>query len=262
VLIHPDDVVDAERCLASMRYEPATTTTPLADDSHARSWHLAVREPAFPVDVHQTIWGAHASPSSVWTSLEKHSVQAKVGGATVLAPDLIGRLVLGVLHAAHHGRKSDQPLTDLRAMYALTDPDDHRAAWVLAGQLGAEEAFSAGLALIGEKTGAAVGTDVRTALRAASAPHVAVGIEMLRRTQGSSAKGRFLLHKLCPPTDFMRDWRPIARRGRIGLALAYLYRPLWLARWIVPGYLAWTRARRSAGRSSDSARMRANEKGR
>ena len=44
----------------------------------------------------------------------------------------------------------------------------------------------------------------------------------------------------------MRDWRPIASRNRIGLALAYVYRPFWLAWWAPRGYVAWRRAKRVA----------------
>ena len=58
-----------------------------------------------------------------------------------------------------------------------------------------------------------------------------------------------LIGELAPPPTYMRDWTPVGRRGRIGLALAYLYRPLWLAWWAPRGYLAWRRAKRASERS-------------
>jgi hypothetical protein len=37
----------------------------------------------------------------------------------------------------------------------------------------------------------------------------------------------------------MRRWRPLARRGGAGLALAYLWRPLWLAAMLPAGVRGW-----------------------
>jgi hypothetical protein len=56
-------------------------------------------------------------------------------------------------------------------------------------------------------------------------------------------KLRFVARHLVPPAGYMRVWLPIARRNRAGLALAYLYRPLWLAKGLVPALLARRRAR-------------------
>jgi len=50
--------------------------------------------------------------------------------------------------------------------------------------------------------------------------------------------------------DFMRWWSPLARRGRLGLTVSFLWRPLWFLGHAGPAYLAWRRARREATSAS------------
>jgi hypothetical protein len=51
-----------------------------------------------------------------------------------------------------------------------------------------------------------------------------------------------------PDAEFMRSWSPLASRGTVGLAVAYMWRPLWLARHAPRGFIAWARARSRARR--------------
>jgi hypothetical protein len=55
-----------------------------------------------------------------------------------------------------------------------------------------------------------------------------------------------VLGKTFPPPAFMRAWSPLARRGALGLALAYAWRPVWLVVHSGAAVRAWRRARRSA----------------
>jgi hypothetical protein len=48
--------------------------------------------------------------------------------------------------------------------------------------------------------------------------------------------------------SFIRAWSPLARRGRVGLAVAYAYRPLWVLWRVGPAVWALARARKQAGR--------------
>ena len=70
------------------------------------------------------------------------------------------------------------------------------------------------------------------------------GFYFLARERGATAKTTFVLLKLAPPPAFMRLRYPLARRGPVGLGLAYLYRPFWLLRWFLPGLRSWRDARR------------------
>jgi hypothetical protein len=80
------------------------------------------------------------------------------------------------------------------------------------------------------------------------------GFYWLARQPGIRAQARYVARKLAPPADFMRFKYPWARRGAAHLALAYLYRLLWIARWAVPGFLAWRRARAAARSSAQQHR--------
>ena len=65
-------------------------------------------------------------------------------------------------------------------------------------------------------------------------------------------RARFLAHKLVPPPGFMRHKYEFAARGRVGLVLSYIYRPLWLAWWAPRGYLAWRHAKKTTKRSGSA----------
>jgi hypothetical protein len=75
---------------------------------------------------------------------------------------------------------------------------------------------------------------------------VAHGLERLAATHGPGPKARLLTRKLIPTRSFMRVWSPLARRGQLGLALAYAYRPFWLLAKLPGALRAHTEARRVA----------------
>ena len=66
----------------------------------------------------------------------------------------------------------------------------------------------------------------------------------MRLVQTGSIRGRLrlVLRELFPSPPFMRELYPFAARGRKALALAYVSRPLELARRLPPVIRAWRRA--------------------
>ena len=82
-------------------------------------------------------------------------------------------------------------------------------------------------------------------LRASSMPAVAGGLDRLGRTPGIKAKTRLLARELFPTPEFMRIWSPLARRGGIHLALAYLWRPVSLLTKLPTAITALRHARRT-----------------
>ena len=78
-----------------------------------------------------------------------------------------------------------------------------------------------------------------------AAPSVTLGVDRLSATPGLRAKARLAIGWTFPPPDFMRTWSPLARRGRAGLALAYVWRPLALAGQTGAAIAAWRRAARA-----------------
>ena len=87
------------------------------------------------------------------------------------------------------------------------------------------------------------------AIKAGTAPPVALGLDQLARAESLRARLTILRHKFAPPPAFMRHWSSRARKGRLGLVLAYLWRPLWLLARLPAGFKAWQHARRLAERS-------------
>jgi hypothetical protein len=101
---------------------------------------------------------------------------------------------------------------------------------------------------VADRLGLPARGSVGATLLAGSPPPISHGIERLARARGARAKTSILVRKLVPPPGFMRRWHPLASRGRAGLLLAYLYRPLWMLRHTPKALQAWRAARRAASR--------------
>ena len=202
------------------------------------------------VDLHTTLPGVRVDDHRAWAILAAETDAMAIAGATVHALALPARALHVALHSAQHGIEWKRPLEDLARAIATADDQTWSKAGELARRLDAVESFAAGLRLIDAGQTLATrmrlprGESIDAALRAATAPTMALGIEQLR-TANWHERVRLVVRKLVPPPAFMRRWRPFANRGRIGLALAYVYRPIWLARRAPEGIRAWSRARRS-----------------
>lgn len=207
------------------------------------------------VDLHRTIDGARAEAAEVWSVLEGEVEPVEVLGTRLEGLSAEATAVVVALHAAHHGARVLQPLDDLaRALDRLPYTTWERAS-VLVNRLDAVEAYAAGLRLLpaGGQLAARLGLpdepSTETILRAATPPPMALGFDWLAQTPGLRAKLLLVAGKIVPDPEFMRAWFPLARGGsRIGLALAYLWRPLWLLWHSGPGLRAWLAARRRAHR--------------
>jgi hypothetical protein len=176
----------------------------------------------------------------------------ELGGASVEVPRADARLLLLALHAAQHGAREPQPLRDLARALDIGTRAEWRDAASLATPLGAEAAFAAGLGLLEpgqtlrEEFRLSASPTVESALRATTAPALTLGLDWLVRLPGVRARLGFVVRKAFPPAGFMRTWSPLARRGRLALAAAYLWRPLWLLGRAGPAIRALRRARKES----------------
>ena len=204
------------------------------------------------VDMHCTLWGIEAGPQRAWEVLSAHTAPMKVGGRVVQVLEPATRAMHVALHAAQHGQPHGKPIRDLElALEQL--PDD---LWVesaaVAAELDATAGFATGLRMLpagralAERLGIQDAGSVDSLLRVAQVP-LAHGFEELATTPGLRGKLAVLRGEVFPNAAFMRWWSPLASRGRLGLAAAYAWRPLYLALKAGPGLLAWRRARRAAG---------------
>jgi Uncharacterised nucleotidyltransferase len=203
------------------------------------------------VDLHCTLWGIQAAPERAWEVLSERSEPMNVGGRrlSVLAP--AARAMHIALHAAQHGYDEGKPVIDLEVALEVLPEELWAEAAEVAAELDALGGFAIGLRILpagralAERLGVDRETSVDALLRVAHVP-LAQGFEELATAPGLRSKLAVIRGELAPTADFMRWWSPLARRGRVGLAAAYLWRPLYLALRAGPGLVAWRRARRVA----------------
>jgi hypothetical protein len=255
LLIRPADVARAERVLADLGFADETVEGLLRADrpTHAHPWGRA-RDGA-SVDLHHTLLGASVTPDQAWEVLIAAGTETiSVNNVAAETLNASGRAVVVVLHAAQHGRLVPKPLEDLtRAVERVRDATWKEAS-ELSDRLGATAAFAAGLWLVpagvevAGRLGLSGARSTETALRAATAPSTALGFDWIAQTPGVRAKLQLTARKLAPDAAFMRAWSPLARRGRLGLGVAYAGRIAWLV-WHAPtGFRAWRRAEKGRRR--------------
>jgi hypothetical protein len=212
-----------------------------------------VREASITVDLHRTLIGLGVPPGSVWPVFQRESREFQVAGVPVRAPGESLQALIVALHAAQHGQPGRQPLEDLRRALEVFDETVWSGAVRLAGEMDARPAFEAGMQLDsrGRELAEYIGVKLRgtrgTLLRAAhgSGTPVVLGVDRMLDLRGWP-RLVFVVGKLFPPRAFMRDRYEVARRGRGGLALAYVYRLAWIVRWLPRGVTSvWKASRRA-----------------
>jgi hypothetical protein len=202
---------------------------------HAGAWHRPADHGT--IDLHLTLPGtAGASPQEVWTAVSRRTVPWGLpGGITVRAPDLATRTMLVGLHAVHHIRDggAKRPLADL----ALAVERVELPIWLDAAALAVDLRSGADLARALNVTPDGRDLARRIGLTVAATGHEdTIGIERILATRGIRERGRALRRALLPARSYLRYSSPLARRGRLGLTLAYAGRPFSLAAAIVRGY--------------------------
>jgi hypothetical protein len=239
---------EAARVLEALGYRQLSDREPEAVAEHATVW--ARPGDSMHVDLHRTLNGVNATAIDPWEVLGADTVSMDVGGAVVEILSEPARALHVALHAALPGPNTEKTLLDLSRALERLPRATWEAAAALAGRLGAGGAFETGLSLMpaGADLAATLGlareSSVEAALLARAAPYSAWTVNRLSQARGLRAKLRILVPRLFPKPDFMRVWYPVARRGRVGLALAYLKRFAWLFGAAPRAVSVWRRARR------------------
>ncbi len=244
LLIKPDRLAAAQSVLRDLGFL----------DEKARLGHPRLESHGWTrgrdrIDVHITLIGIGAPPPVVWETMSSMTETHHVAGADVQVLQRTALALHIALHAAQHGRDDDKPKEDLLRALRAMPLEQWRDAADLAKRLRATDAFAVGLRLVPEGRDLAsrlslpLAGSADAALRADPVP-LALGFEHLASTPGVGARLALLREELFPTPAFMRWSSPVARRGRLGLAASYCWRPLKLATQAIPGFLAWRRARR------------------
>ncbi len=251
LLVPPADDRAASEVLRTLGFAPLVDERAVRGHRplHACEWtHPA----GASVDLHRTLPGASADPDEVFAALAAETMTVRLVGRDVPALAPPATICHVVLHVAHHGPAGAKALRDLERAIERASLETWRAAARLAERIGASAPFAAGLrvtprgAVLADRLALERAAPVDVALKAGGAPPLAVGLEWLLRTPGVRGKAALAVRTAFPPPSALRLWRPLARRGRMGLLAAYASHQLWLARHAIPSALAVRRARRGA----------------
>jgi hypothetical protein len=240
LLVPPSELEAAERVLADLGFvqHSLEVALPAERPQHAHTWELA----SVMVDLHRTLIGIAVAPEEVWAELGSGTNSMTVAGieTEVLPPPALSLVV--ALHAAHQGAEFEKPLQDLERALERASPEVWEEAAALAAALEATPAFATGLRLLptGEAVAARLGLPLehwrRGDAEGGKAWHLARTLGWLVETPGLGAKLRFLAPRLFPTSAVMRSRMPLARRGRLGLLLAYPWRIVLLSRSVLPAF--------------------------
>ena len=252
LLVRDSDLPVAQQSLQLLGFERGGLYTIRGDwPRHASVY----RRGDVTVDLHRTLLGVTVDADGLWDALAPHRESMRVGGVDVDVLDPAGRAMVLALHAAKDGARDEKPLTDLERAIDLLPLEVWREARGIAVKVGALEAFAAGLRRhpAGRELASTLGLSERVspeiALRERPPPAMSAGVDWMLRTGGLRPKVVLVIRKVVPPPSFLREWSPTARRGRWGLALAYLWRPVWVA-WNTPRALGAAARARSRARES------------
>lgn len=250
LLVPPLHFVAAEELLARLGFVESALEAALPEErpGHAHTW--IGRRGGVCVDLHRTLIGAEADLAQVWPVLAAETEPMAVGEVEATVLREAGSALVAALHAAHHGLRQEQPLADLGRALERFSPDVWRHAASLAQRISATPAFTAGLLLLpaGEAVADELGLQRESsrpsAIRGHAVFHVAQGLDWMGRQPGLRAKAIFLARKMAPPPVAMRESYSLARRGRLGLSVAYVWRFVWLSRHVPRAVRVRRRARR------------------
>jgi len=186
------------------------------------------------VDLHCRLSGLDGDPGAIWGCLAASAERQVIGGVELRVPDRDTVLLHVVLHAAQHANTvGGKPLEDLRRALARVEESQWSSALELALAYQGVAAFAAGLRLLPEGEDLARRLDLGEvrSLKYALMREDAIAEELyalLSVRVGIRRKLVIAANRGFPRPDYMRWWSPLARRGKRGLAGAYLWRAIWI----------------------------------
>ncbi len=253
LLVDPIAIPAAEQILRSAGFAFSDPPHIIGDrPRHADNW---VRErDGAAIDLHRTLMGAGAESETVWEVLSGRTERLHLHEVEIEILDLPARCAHVALHAAQQGPSGPRALQDLERALDMVELVTWKEAALVAEQIDALAAFTIGLAMdsrgsqLVEKLSLPSPSSAEAILRAGGT-RAALGLNWLSDIEGWM-KVKFVVGKLFPPPDYIRDWNPIKIPGRLGLILGYIWRPIWL---ILHLRSAW-RAVREARRRTDPSK--------
>ena len=229
LLVAPADRARSEGALRELGFTPKLQgVSPIEETPYGRVWLRG----GTALDFHASIRDIGLAPNKAWELLVEGTEVMEVGGRRleVLGPP--ARALHVALHAAQHGLNEPKPRQDLARALSELPIDTWREAADLARRLDAAAAMAAGLRLDPEGQLLADALDLPKriplglALRAGKASRMDLSLSRVLAADGLVAKVRLVATGLVPTPARLRYLSPLARSGPLGLALAYLGRPV------------------------------------
>jgi hypothetical protein len=190
--------------------------------------------------------------------LDQLTTDMVVGGRTLRVLNEDARATHLALHAAQNGPADTKAVADLERGLTQLTPARWREAARIARELGAEQAFSAGLRVteagraITSTLGLRPPRDVTLLLRAQSAPAEALQIQQFVELGSMRRRAHLVARKLWPTTAYMLRRVPEARGGSSALLLARIRRLVELPHKFSVAFRSWSKVRNTGGASASS----------
>lgn len=249
LLVAPEDWPRAVEVLRAMGFH-SWVLSPLSVDPGGTDFERGQDE---IVDLHAAIPGLFGDPRTIWVSLlERSELRVLAGRAQIRVLDRDAQVLHVAVHAGHHANHEDcKPFDDLRRALDLVTEPQWRRALQLARAYNGLEAFATGLRCLPE------GRDLarRLQLEEVSSFRFELRLQdnaiaeelsaLLSSEVGFAQKLKVLIRELFPKPAYMRSWLSLCRYGPLGLAIGYLWRPLWAAGQVPGAVLALRRVHRS-----------------
>jgi hypothetical protein len=251
LMVAPDDrarAVGVLERLGFVEYRP-WRPTPLSLDPGRTEFNRG----GVIVDLHCRLPGLDGDPDAIWDRLAASADRQVIGGVELRVPDRNAVLLHVALHAAQHANLVDgKPLEDLRRALARVEESRWSSALELARAYRGVPAFAAGLRLLPEGGDLARRLDLGgvRSLKHELLREDVIAEELhalLCANAGIGRKVAIAASRGFPPPDYMRWWSPLARRGKRGLAGAYVWRAIWVAGQALGATHTLWRVRRAKG---------------
>lgn len=255
LLVAPAQLAAAEDTLGRLGYRQGAADEGIDDIGgvvHADSWVRAVPRSAAdpPIDLHRWLPGARVDPEVAWEALLARRAWIELGGRPAAVLDQAGQAMHLATHAAQHGPAVERHVDELELALALWPAEVWESAALLAGEIGATEAFAAGLRLSRRGTEVArrlelPATDLLDWMitHRGERPRGTLHLQALAEAQSPRDVLDVLRRSLLPRRAWIIYEHPWARPGGLRVLAAYgvhlAKTPVWAAR-------AWRFRRRSA----------------
>jgi hypothetical protein len=189
----------------------------------------------------------------VWETVTANTESLDVAGVTVEIPNEVVRTLHVALHVSAYDSEGSSPRVDVERAVVCVDRRTWRAAAELGKRLGIDGEMGARLRTVPQAVPLADELELpirgaepyysRMALRR-SAP-AAYGIARLASLPGT-AKARYVRAKFLPSAAWMRQRSRLARRGALGLFVAYVARIGGIVARCPRGLLGWINFKRAS----------------